>query len=437
MAGVEPAIKEQLAREIEDLTYFWIADLATWESSSDKVSDFYPDFIICGSAELGVSALEMAQYFRAVFPTNPILFVSTNTEAMHAKNLLKNGFTEAYLLPGDNRLYLEKLNQIERAVRGSAKKMFRGVALIDVQAGDQLDFPVSIFLPLNKKYIAISKSGQALSDERLKTFREHDVRKVFVDVDHMEQFYKYTAGRLKDLTTGGGKVSETERQERLNSSIRQMVLGLFDQSTEASFDAGRQMMDDLGKIVTELVGTQETNKLFSDISLTLGQPISDSTRGQRMSTYASLFELALGGKQVQQVAIAALFADIGMSGLPIALQNKDPATMNVDELTLYRAHPEISLRIMMNKKMVVAPEVQAAILQHHERLDGSGFPKKLMGNKISRLSQIVALASRFDDLATFEKRPLKDPLEILTLIQNENIASPEITIALSKVLRRT
>jgi len=126
-----------------------------------------------------------------------------------------------------------------------------------------------------------------------------------------------------------------------------------------------------------------------------------------------------------------------MSSLPIDLQFKKVEEMTAPEFDLYKTYPEASLRLLLGKRMVITPEIQNAILQHREKMDGSGFPAALSGHKISRLAQVVGIACRFDELA-FDANStlLRDPVAIFGKILEEKIAEPELIRPLINAFKR-
>ncbi len=126
-----------------------------------------------------------------------------------------------------------------------------------------------------------------------------------------------------------------------------------------------------------MIGTAAAGNLSDELSRALGRAPEDSNRATRVSTLAAMFEMALGLKQTQQAAIAGLFLDIGLAQLPPELQNKDYALMTDAEKKEYGTHPTRSLALLQSRRMAVPPDVQAAIQNHHEKFDGTGFPSKV------------------------------------------------------------
>ncbi len=110
-------------------------------------------------------------------------------------------------------------------------------------------------------------------------------------------------------------------------------------------------------------------------------------------------------KQIE-IGIAAMLHKLGMLLLPSQLYQKH-GTLSVKELQVIRTHPVISYKTL--KKAEFPVSIYVAILEHHEHINGSGYPRKLTGNKISLNGKILAVASAFAAATT--KRPYRSGLD--------------------------
>jgi HD-GYP domain-containing protein (c-di-GMP phosphodiesterase class II) len=100
---------------------------------------------------------------------------------------------------------------------------------------------------------------------------------------------------------------------------------------------------------------------------------------------------------------ACMLHEIGMTRLPESLQRSSKA-LSPEERKAMAAHTALGYRIL---KGVSAPEnVALAALEHHERIDGSGYPRGLTGEKITEYARIVAVACSYD--AMVSHRPFRE-----------------------------
>lgn len=100
-------------------------------------------------------------------------------------------------------------------------------------------------------------------------------------------------------------------------------------------------------------------------------------------------ELGLTGDQIDGLGAAALLCDLGMAGVPEAILLK-PGALTPAELTLIRTHPQLGADLAQSLEL--SWPVDQFILQHHERLDGSGYPAGLKGEEILLEARILAVA---------------------------------------------
>lgn len=102
--------------------------------------------------------------------------------------------------------------------------------------------------------------------------------------------------------------------------------------------------------------------------------------------------LGLSDTEVETIHIAAHLHDIGKIGIPDRILKK-PGRLDDEELKQIRLHPEIGARIVEPILSFSDPAgVADIILHHHERFDGSGYPKGLSGEAIPLGARIIAVA---------------------------------------------
>ncbi|RME07182.1 MAG: GAF domain-containing protein [Anaerolineae bacterium] len=137
---------------------------------------------------------------------------------------------------------------------------------------------------------------------------------------------------------------------------------------------------------------------------------------QRVSEYsvAMASELDLPPRVVQQVRLGALLHDIGKIGVPDTILRK-PDRLTAEEYAEIKKHPLIGAKIIESVHQL--EEIVPALAQHHERVDGKGYPLGLEGENISMIARLVAVADTFDALTS--ERPyrpamnLEDALDII------------------------
>ncbi len=105
--------------------------------------------------------------------------------------------------------------------------------------------------------------------------------------------------------------------------------------------------------------------------------------------------MALGADDLDQLHTAALWHDIGKIAIAARLLEK-PDRLTQDEFALIKQHPGKGASMVRS----FSQHVLAAIELHHERLDGSGYPYGLAGERIPMTSRIIAVADTYDAITS-------------------------------------
>jgi HD-GYP domain-containing protein (c-di-GMP phosphodiesterase class II) len=142
------------------------------------------------------------------------------------------------------------------------------------------------------------------------------------------------------------------------------------------------------------------------------------TRGHsdRVNRYAMLIaeRLQLDDMQKRTLNWASILHDIGKIGIPGSVLNK-PAQLTDEEFNLVKKHSKKGQDILEPLEQLVS--CLPAILHHHERFDGKGYPYGLKGPEIPFLARIIAVADTFDAVTTSRAyRPAKTPEKALGIL---------------------
>lgn len=102
---------------------------------------------------------------------------------------------------------------------------------------------------------------------------------------------------------------------------------------------------------------------------------------------------------------AALLHDLGKMTISPDIINK-PSRLTAEEFQEIKKHPSISYELI-SQRWDISAQVKNAVLFHHENVDGSGYPKGLLGKDMTLITKILHVADVYDALTS--KRPYKDP----------------------------
>ncbi len=160
------------------------------------------------------------------------------------------------------------------------------------------------------------------------------------------------------------------------------------------------------------VKADETSKIQEDIIMNFAE-ISENKSGQtgqhirRVAEYTSILAEALGypKEQCQNLRLASTMHDIGKLLIPSEILDK-PGRLTDEEFTVIRKHPVYGEQLLHNVHGDVMEISRSVAQDHHERIDGKGYPNGKSGDEISMEGRIVAVADVYDALTS--KRSYKD-----------------------------
>jgi putative two-component system response regulator len=118
-------------------------------------------------------------------------------------------------------------------------------------------------------------------------------------------------------------------------------------------------------------------------------------------------ELGCSGAQVEGILMAAMIHDLGKITIPAEILNK-PGTLTEIEFTLIKTHSQVGYEIL--KDIAFPWPIAQIVLQHHERLDGSGYPQGLTEKDILLEARILAVADVVEAMASH--RPYRPALSL-------------------------
>ncbi|PKN50201.1 MAG: HD-GYP domain-containing protein [Deltaproteobacteria bacterium HGW-Deltaproteobacteria-16] len=129
----------------------------------------------------------------------------------------------------------------------------------------------------------------------------------------------------------------------------------------------------------------------------------------RVAKYALAIggELGIDSQQLNDLEIAGYMHDLGKIGISELILSK-PGKLTSEEYCLIQKHPVFTDKILQPIKL--PGHILDGATQHHERMDGTGYPLGLSGADISLFGRIIAVADVFDALTS--KRPYRDALPV-------------------------
>ena len=139
------------------------------------------------------------------------------------------------------------------------------------------------------------------------------------------------------------------------------------------------------------------------------------------------YKMKCNRADVYQAAIGGCLADCGMARLPPRLLSKT-ASLTADDNEEIHSHPIFSYK-MIKDSSIIKDSVKIAVLEHHGRLDGTGYPKRLKTKPMNLFSKIIAVADVFHAMTserTYRKK--QSPFKVLEMILHDDFGKFDIRV---------
>jgi len=305
----------------------------------------------------------------------------------------------------------------------------------------------------NKPIAALIAAGRTDGDED--SFERNSLARKF-DLHHLFEVYAPIENAGGTAAIGAYEIYADPRAlNHLIGSRRQMLwlavggvfLALWAALALLVRGASRTLRGQNEKLRARSARLVESNRLLEESALEAVESLNatvdakdpytagHSQRVQRIAVALGV-ELGLGAESLDVLRFAGLFHDIGKIGVPDAILTK-PGRLTELEYEIVKRHPEDGARIVgrLHRLNAAVP----AVLHHHERWDGNGYPHRLRGDAIPLEAAIVGLADALDAMTTdrpySSARPLDEATEEIVLNRGTQFAPSVVDAFVALVTR--
>lgn len=196
--------------------------------------------------------------------------------------------------------------------------------------------------------------------------------------------------------------AEMQRAAKICASAKQAVVSMFQEAR-----MGKAVDAEQAQALVEEISDSVARNPGALISLARLKTADDYTYMHSVAVCALMVALArqlgLNEAQTRAAGMAGLLHDLGKAAIPLAILNK-PGKLTDEEFAVIKTHPTEGHAILLEGKGVT-PEALDVCLHHHEKINGSGYPKGLKGEEISLLAKMGAVCDVYDAITS--NRPYK------------------------------
>ena len=272
-------------------------------------------------------------------------------------------------------------------------------------------FNFNIYYPVNKDVEILLKKDTLVSHEHIITLHKHSA---FYVVESEQSLYTtFHTQHLKEMGAN---------------------FNAFEDKTVAIYTNATSVMDKIFKNPETLGSHGESKEVVNDLVLTILDDnftmkslMSIATHDYYTHTHSlnvAVYSLSLGSflgldkETLSKLGESALLHDLGKSKVSPDIINKN-GRLTEKEFDIMKSHPEFGFKIALELG-ITNKHILAGIRHHHEKMDGTGYPKQLAGNDIPLFARIIGLCDVFDALTS--KRSYKEAMntfEALSLIKTK------------------
>jgi putative two-component system response regulator len=210
---------------------------------------------------------------------------------------------------------------------------------------------------------------------------------------------------------------------RLRNYLGEMV----EQRTRSLSESEKRLKNNLLESVSALAAMIELRDAYT----------AGHQRRVAAVTEAIARDMDLPEQQIEGLKLAAVVHDVGKISIPTEILSK-PGQLTEVEFTLIKKHPELGYEVL--KGIDFPWPIAHIVLQHHERFDGSGYPRGLSGDEILLEARILAVADVIEAMASHRPyRPGHGVEAALEEIEKHRDAlfDPDVTDSALRVFRET
>ena len=277
---------------------------------------------------------------------------------------------------------------------------------IIIENNNAIIFDLFNYDSINKKLLLIYKKGMKLSPEKVNAILTYS--EIYAHLT-----YKITYYNLYQNTVGQKQIPKD--MANFYSNVSQNISQLFEHP---------ESLENINKsieIVTDIINiiTKEDFEVSSFVTI-LTYDYYTHTHSLNVSVYAICLGKYIGleKEDLLNLGISSLLHDLGKSKIDSTIINKNGLLTDA-EFVEVKNHPYygwlIAQEIGISNK-----DILDGIVYHHEKIDGTGYPKGLKGDKIPLYAKIISICDAFDAIST--KRTYKDSIssfDTLLLMKKE------------------
>lgn len=262
------------------------------------------------------------------------------------------------------------------------------------------------------------------------------------------------------LLTQGVRLNQTQIDKLKNWTLPSIYVDDSAEKTDSSFDvylSKTEFIDGYNETIDQIIHAFRDTRKLGDVSIAKMQELIDEKIFLLIETIGvvdylhdircyneytfnhslnvAIFAGILGkwcnykGTKLKNLILAGLLHDIGKLFVPLSILDK-PEFLSEEEFAVIKKHPQTAYQLLHDTPL--SENIKLAIWQHHEYLDGSGYPLGLSGDQICPEARIVTIADIYDSITSDRVyRSKMTPFEALDILAADMFTKLDPSVCLT------
>ena len=239
-----------------------------------------------------------------------------------------------------------------------------------------------------------SRGDESFSTERKKELINKSITKLYIPAKGIRSFVRYQENNLQSILEDEKRDPE-EKSQVVYHVARNLAQDLLsDPRSGINIDRATNWVD---KAVGYILNDENA---FSSLLKVTMHDYYTYTHSVNMSVLGLLFgrHLSLDTHSLNCLGTGMLLHDLGKVEIPLKILNK-PGKLSIEEFEILKKHPEWGLAFLEGKENIDEMSLKV-VIQHHENVDGTGYPNKITGMDIHLFGRISRIIDVYDAMTT-------------------------------------
>jgi len=286
----------------------------------------------------------------------------------------------------------------------ASRKLPKGYAPFDldlIQLGTVVDFDIFIWPAGSKAPVLYRERNLRFDDEERNRLAEADTTQVFIVEKDARPLNNYVERNLEAIVENPAIPIRERAKLVYDASVRFTTEVLVSPESKESLKRTENIV--CSAIAYVLKGKEALHQLIS----LMADDYTTFTHSVHVAAIGLALAQQVGFKshgELKDFGVGAILHDVGKLSISQHILHK-PGPLTSREWVEVKRHPEIGLSLLEVHKNL-AEGTRAVILEHHERVDGTGYPSGKSGSAIHPFARVAAIVDAFDALTT--RRPYRD-----------------------------